>query len=117
ILLAGLAGAANAEAQQTTQQQPLSVRAANAAMDRWPSGIFSAAGSRPAWTHDEGVLLAGIEASWRNSVERRNYLYIAHAVDPLIGPDGSIPALKTGEHRLVEMQLGRESIHRVRSAD
>ena len=108
ILLAGLAGAAFAEAQQTTQQQPLSVRAANAAMDRWPSGIFSAAGSRPAWTHDEGVLLAGTEASWRNSVERRDYLYIEHAVDPLIGPDGSVAALKTGEHRLVEMQLGRQ---------
>lgn len=108
ILLAGLAGAAIARAQQTTQQQPLSVRAANAAMDRWPSGIFSAAGSRPAWTHGEGVLLAGIEASWRNSVERRDYLYIEHAVDPLVAQDGSIAALKTGDHRLVEMQLGRQ---------
>src|SRR5690349_1891465 len=107
ILLAGLVGAAIAEAQQTTQQQPPSMRVANAAMGRWPSGIFSAAGSHPAWTHDEGVLLAGTEAAWRNSMERPDYLYIEHAVDPLIGPDGSIAALNTGEHRLVEMQLGR----------
>lgn len=97
-----------AGAQQQPPSQPLSVRAANAAMDRWPSGIFSASGAPPGWTHDEGVLLAGIEAAWRNSVERRDYQYIARAVDPLIGPDGSVLAPTTGDHRLGEIQLGRQ---------
>lgn len=95
-------------ARQMPPSQLWSVHAANAAMDRWPSSIFSAAGAPPGWTHDEGVLLAGIEAVWRNSVERRDYQYIARAVDALIGPDGSVPALKTGDHRLVEIQLGRQ---------
>lgn len=104
ILSIGLASAAVAGA----QQQPWSVRAANAAMERWPSGVFSPAGAAPAWTHDQGVLLAGIEAAWRNTVERRDYLYIEHAVDPLIGPGGSIPTLNTGEHPLGEMQLGQQ---------
>ena len=108
ILLAGLAGSAIANAQQQPLSQLWSVRAANAAMDRRPSGIFSAGGAPPAWTHDEGVLLAGIEAVWRNSVERRDYRYIQHAIDPLIGPDGSVPALKAGDHRLGEMLLGRQ---------
>jgi unsaturated rhamnogalacturonyl hydrolase len=99
IAAGGVAGA---------QQQAWSARAANAAMDRWPSGIFSPAGAPVGWTHDEGVLLAGIEAAWRNSVERRDYLYIEHAVDPLLGTDGSIAVLKTGEHRMNEIQLGRQ---------
>ncbi|MGH9590815.1 MAG: glycoside hydrolase family 88/105 protein [Terracidiphilus sp.] len=108
ILLAELAGCAIANAQQQPPSQSWSVRAANAAMDRWPSGIFSAGGAPPAWTHDEGVLLAGIEAVWRNSVDRRDYRYIQHAIDPLIGTDGSAPALKAGDHRLGEMLLGRQ---------
>jgi unsaturated rhamnogalacturonyl hydrolase len=108
VLLAGLGWGALARAQQQPQQQPWSVRAANAAMEKWPSGMFSAAGAPPAWTHDEGVLLAGIQAAWRNTVERRDYLYIEHAVDPLIGPDGSIATQNSGADKLGEVQLGRQ---------
>ncbi len=99
ILLSGLPAAA--------QQQPWSVRAANAAMDKWPNGVFSAPGAPPAWTHDQAVLLDAIEAAWRNTVERRDYLYIQHAVAPLIAADGSIPALSSGAPGLSEMQLGQ----------
>ncbi|HUA99618.1 MAG TPA: glycoside hydrolase family 88 protein [Terracidiphilus sp.] len=81
------------------QQQPWSVRAASAAMDRWPAGS-SAAGGGPA---GEGVLLDALHAVWLNTVDRPDYEYIKRTVDPLIGPDGS---LKAGDP-LAEIQLGR----------
>lgn len=103
ILLAGLAGGAFANA----QQQPWSVRAANTAMNRWPSGVVSPTGAPPAWTHGEGVMLEGIYAVWRNTVDRRDFHYIEHSVNPLIGPDGSVPALKHSDMRLRDIQLGQ----------
>ncbi|MGH9598577.1 MAG: glycoside hydrolase family 88/105 protein, partial [Terracidiphilus sp.] len=116
IVLAALAGGAVAgarqqprerQAKQQATQQTLSVRAANSAMDRWPSGNFAPAGSPPAWTHDQGVLLDGIHAVWINTVNRRDYSYIKHSVDPLLGAGGSLPTVKPGEHRLVDIALGR----------
>lgn len=104
VLLVGSIGGGVAVA----QQPPWSLRAANAAMQKWPGGIYSPAGPPSGWTHAKGVLDTGIEAAWRNSVDRREFLYMKRDIDPLIGPDGSIAALKTGEHRLVEMQLGRQ---------
>jgi unsaturated rhamnogalacturonyl hydrolase len=102
LLLIGLAGGMTGEA----QQQPWSVRAASSAINRWPSGNFSPAGAPPAWTHSQGVLLEGIRAVWRNTLDQRNFVYIEHSVDPLVGPDGSLPALKSIENRLGNAQLG-----------
>ncbi len=102
ILLACLAGGTTASA----QQQPWSVRAANTAMSRWPNGVFSPAGAPPKWTPGEGVTLEGIYAVWQNTVNRSDFYYLEHAVDPLIGPDGSVPALKNSAMRLNEIQLG-----------
>jgi unsaturated rhamnogalacturonyl hydrolase len=104
VLLAGLAGGGIAAA----QQQPWSVRAANAAMHRWPSGVFSPAGAPAAWTHGQGVLLEGMQATWKNTVDRPDYLYIEHSVDQLVGSDGSLPAIKAGGNRLGDIQLGRQ---------
>jgi len=110
LLLAAMAGFAVAlpPAETGAQDQPWFVRAANSAMDRWPSGNFAPAGSPAAWTHDQGVLLAGIQAAWFDSADGRDYAYIRHSVDPLVGADGSLPTLKSAQHRLVNMQLGRQ---------
>jgi unsaturated rhamnogalacturonyl hydrolase len=75
-------------------------------MNRWPSGIFSPAGAPPAWTHNQGVLLEGIRAVWRNTLDQRDYVYIEHSVDSLVGPDGSLSALNPSENRLGNAQLG-----------
>jgi unsaturated rhamnogalacturonyl hydrolase len=89
-----------------TQQQPWSARTAGSAMNRWPSGIFSPADAPPAWTHSQGVLLEGIRAVWRNTLDQRDFAYIEHSVDALVGSDGSLPALKPSENRLGNAQLG-----------
>jgi unsaturated rhamnogalacturonyl hydrolase len=96
FLLAGLAGGAPAVA----QQQPWSVRAANSATARWPGDNSPAAGL-PA---GEGVLLDGIHAVWINTVDRPDYEYIKHMVDPFVSADGS---LKSGGDPLAEIRLGR----------
>jgi unsaturated rhamnogalacturonyl hydrolase len=102
LLFIGLTGGVTGGA----QQQPWSVRTASSAMNRWPSGIFSPAGAPPAWTHNQGVLLEGIRAVWRNTLDQRDYVYIEHSVDSLVGPDGSLSALNPSENRLGNAQLG-----------
>lgn len=76
-------------------------------MEKWPSGIFSATGAPPAWTHDEGVLLAGVEAAWKNTVDRQDYLYIEHSVNSLVSPEGELPPLKAERNGQRSIQLGQ----------
>ncbi|HEV2135565.1 MAG TPA: glycoside hydrolase family 88 protein [Terracidiphilus sp.] len=102
VLVAKLAGGAIARA----QQQPLSVQAANAAMEKWPGGIFSAAGAPPARTFGQDVLLEGLKAVWKNTVDRQDYLYIEHSVNLLVSPEGELPSLKVKENAEETIQLG-----------
>jgi unsaturated rhamnogalacturonyl hydrolase len=102
FLAAGLSGAAAAVA----QQQPWSVRAANAAMEKWPDGGIEPAGAADP-TFGQSQLLQGIEAVWRNTVARRDFLYIQHAVDGQIGEDGSIAALGSRGNGSASLYLGR----------
>ena len=108
LLFIGLTGGVTGGA----QQQPWSVRTASSAMNRWPSSIFSPAGAPSAWTHNQGVLLEGIRAVWRNTLDQRDYVYIEHSVDSLVGPDGSLPALNPSENRCqgLYQSWGRDSI-------
>ena len=106
LLFAGLAGGALSAAYGA--EQPWSQRAANAALERWADGRVTPAGAPLAWTHEQGTLLDGIDAVWLNTVDRRYFEYIMKSVDPLVAADGSLPALKPGENRLVDMQLGRQ---------
>lgn len=108
VLLAGLAGGALADAQQQPQQQPLSVRAANAAMKYWPSGVFSPAGSAQPM-YGPGVLLEGIEAVWRNTVDRRDFDYIKRSVDTFLAPSG-LPSLKPNVAAFAVIQIGRPAL-------
>jgi unsaturated rhamnogalacturonyl hydrolase len=86
ILLMGFAGGAVAGA----QQQPWSVRAANAAMQKWPGGVFSLSGAAPAGARGQGLLLNGLEAVWKNTVHRPYFLYIEHSVNPLVLTQGRL---------------------------
>lgn len=97
-----------AGAQQTTQQQPLSVRAANAAMEKWPGGVFSPAGSAQPM-YGPGLLLEGIQAVWRNTVDRRDFEYIKRSVDTFLAPSG-LPSLKPDEGGLAAIEIGRSAL-------
>jgi unsaturated rhamnogalacturonyl hydrolase len=90
------------------QELPLSERAANAAVARWPGGRFVPAGAPWAWNYELGTLLEGMDAVWLNTADGRYFRYVQASVDPLVAPDGSIPSIKPEEHQLDNILLGRQ---------
>jgi unsaturated rhamnogalacturonyl hydrolase len=87
---------------------PLSERAANAAIVRWPDGRFVAPGEKWGWNYELGTLLEGMDSVWLNTADARYFNYIKSSVDPFVGPDGSIPTLKIEEYQLDNILLGRQ---------
>ena len=90
------------------QEKPWSVRAANAAMERWPDGRFAPADGRWIWNYELGTLLRGMDAVWFNTADGRYYNYIKSSVDQFVGADGSIPTYKADENQLDSILLGRQ---------
>ena len=103
FLFAGLFGATVAAA----QEQPWSVRAANAAMKSWPATTSSPAGTAPEWTQGQGVLLEGLEAVWKNTVDRQDFLYIEQSVNPPVGPEGQLSWPKAHRNQMSASELGQ----------
>ncbi len=87
---------------------PMSQRMANAAIARWPDGRFVPSGTRWKWNYELGTLLEGIDDVWLDTVDPRYFNYIKTSVDALVSPDGSIPTLKTEDHELDNILLGRQ---------
>jgi unsaturated rhamnogalacturonyl hydrolase len=96
------AGAASAD------ELPMSERAANAAIARWPNGRTVPAGAPWTWRYEMGTLLQGIDDVWLNTVDPRYFNYIKMSVDQLLTPEGSIPTLKPEEKQLDNILLGRQ---------
>jgi len=86
---------------------PMSQRAANAAMARWPNGRLAAPGAPWGWGYELGVLLEGVDAVWLNTADPRYFNYMKSAIDGLVLPDGSIPTYKVEEYQLDFILLGR----------
>ncbi len=87
---------------------PLSQRAANAAIARWPDGHTAPPGAPSIWNYELGTLLEGMDAVYLNSADPNYFNYIQKSVDALLAPDGSIPTLKPEEHQLDNILLGRQ---------
>jgi unsaturated rhamnogalacturonyl hydrolase len=87
---------------------PLSQRAANAAITRWPDGHTAAPGAPSIWNYELGTLLEGMDAVYLNSADPRYFNYIRNSIDALVASDGSIPTLKPEEHQLDNILLGRQ---------
>ena len=105
LVLAGVCVGAAALAQETASEQPWSVRAANAAMARWPQGHI---GGRPAFKYELGTYLQGIDDVYLNTADARYYNYIKSAVDELITPEGTIPTYRPDEWQLDAVLTGRQ---------
>ncbi len=88
--------------------QPISQRAANSAIARWPNGRTVPAGAPWAWNYELGTLLQGMDSVWLATVDSRYFNYIKASVDQLVTPDGSIPTLKPEERQLDNILLGRQ---------
>jgi unsaturated rhamnogalacturonyl hydrolase len=83
------------------QRLSASHRTALAAIERWPAGATaSARGNEP------DLLLAGLDAVWQNTVDRRLILSIESAVDLRMGTDGSHAALSESAHQSAVAPLG-----------
>ncbi len=87
---------------------PLSERAANAAIERWPDGRFVPAGQKWAWNYELGTLLEGMDSVWLNTADPRYFNYVKGAVDQFVDSDGSIPTWKVEEYQLDNILLGRQ---------
>ncbi|HVN93386.1 MAG TPA: glycoside hydrolase family 88 protein [Terracidiphilus sp.] len=87
---------------------PLSQRAANAAIARWPDGRFTPPEKPWIWNYELGTLLEGMDQVWLNTADPRYFHYIQSSVDALLAPDGSIPTFKPEEHQLDNILLGRQ---------
>ncbi|MDR3792561.1 MAG: glycoside hydrolase family 88 protein [Terracidiphilus sp.] len=103
---AAVVGAAFAlSAQTATSAQPWSVRAANAAMERWPQGHI---GQKPAFKYELGTYLQGVDDVYLNTADARYYNYIKSSIDELITDDGSIPTYRPDEWQLDAVLTGRQ---------
>ncbi len=93
---------------------PLSQRAANAAIERWPNGRFVPASQKWAWNYELGTLLEGMDSVWLNTADPRYFNYVKGAVDQFVDPDGSIPTRKLEEYQLDNILLGRQLLFALR---
>jgi unsaturated rhamnogalacturonyl hydrolase len=100
--------AAFASVRASADEYPMSHRAADAAIARWPDGRFAPAGARWAWNYELGTMLEGMDSVWLATVDPRYFNYIKASVDQLVTPDGAIPTLKQEDHELDNILLGRQ---------
>ena len=106
VAVAGVSTAASAAA--PNDASPLSQRAANAAIARWPNGHTAPPGAPSIWAYELGTLLEGMDSVWLSTADPSYFNYIQESVDALLAPDGSIPTLKPEEHQLDNILLGRQ---------
>lgn len=85
--------------------QPWSVRAANAAMARWPGGHI---GGKPTFKYELGTYLQGIDDVYLNTADVRSFNYIKSAIDELVADDGTIPSYRPEEWQLDAVLTGRQ---------
>jgi unsaturated rhamnogalacturonyl hydrolase len=103
LLVAGASASPGANASEL----PMSQRAANAAIARWPEGRFNA-GTPSKWNYELGTLLEGMDSVWLATVDPRYFNYIKASVDELVTPEGAIPTIKQEDHELDNILLGRQ---------
>jgi hypothetical protein len=93
---------------QAQTQQPLTIRVANQAMERWPDGRLDPQGTTAVWGFELGIVLCGMDAVWRASREPAYFRYVQHSVDELVQPDGTIETYNPQAYSLNNILIGRE---------
>jgi unsaturated rhamnogalacturonyl hydrolase len=93
---------------QAQKQQPLTVRVANQAMERWPDGRLGAQGTSPVWGFELGIVLCGMDAVWHATRKAAYFHYVQHTVDHLVQPDGTIDTYNLQAYSLNNILIGRE---------
>ena len=91
----------------TGQTKPLSERAADSAMVRWPDSLVNEPGKPEKWAYEQGVLLKGIEGVWYGTGEGSYFKYIQQGVDHFVNADGTIRTYKNEDYSLDNILPGR----------
>jgi unsaturated rhamnogalacturonyl hydrolase len=107
IACLGLASVVMLQTQAQTQQ-PVTVRVANQAMERWPDGRLGAQGTSPVWGFELGIVLCGMDAVWRATREAAYFHYVQDTVDQLVQPNGTIDTYNQQAYSLNNILIGRE---------
>ena len=89
------------------QAAPLSVRTADTVLARRKDGLTNEPGRPEKWAYEQGVLLKGVEAVWRNTGDERYLEYIRRGVDHFVGADGRISTYKPEDYSLDNVMPGR----------
>ncbi len=106
LVLVFATAATSSFAAEAQTELPLSQRAANAAIVRWPGGRLSPNGGK--WAYELGALLQGVDAVWLNTTDVRYFNYIKSSVDQYVTADGSIPTYRKDIKELDSILLGRQ---------
>jgi unsaturated rhamnogalacturonyl hydrolase len=89
------------------QAKPLSVRAADSALARWPAALVNDPGKPEKWAYEQGVLLKGIEGAWYRTGDGRYFKYIQQGIDHFVADDGTIRTYKLEDYSLDNVLPGR----------
>jgi unsaturated rhamnogalacturonyl hydrolase len=90
-------------------RQTLSIRMANAIMQRWPSGGQSSSPEESRrWGYELGILLEGMDSAWYNTADGDYFRYIKGSVDALVGRDGAIATYDLTTYSLDNILAGRQ---------
>ena len=93
---------------QAQTQQPLTIRVANQAMERWPDGRLGPQGTPTVWGFELGIVLCGMDAVWRATREPAYFHYVQQSVDHLVQPNGAIDTYNPDAYSLNNILIGRE---------
>lgn len=116
LLLSGIAAgqAQKAPAQpiyEAKDLDPVLLRA----LEKWPQGKIDTVKNPGVWSYEQGVLLDGMVAEWRQTGDGRIFDYVKAAVDRSVDKDGVIhmangAAFPVDAHSMDDIEMGRSAI-------
>jgi len=119
-ILAGFVGAGIGHAQPAAASgHGTGAEKSNAVVERvlreWPDGVIANAKHPGEWDYQEGVLLDGMLAEWRETGDGRLFNYVKAAVDRSVDKNGVIhmadgAAFPADAHSMDDIEMGRSVI-------
>jgi unsaturated rhamnogalacturonyl hydrolase len=87
------------------QQTKYSVKLSETAMAVWKDG-FSEDGKPSKWSYDQGVILEGIAAVWKQTGDARYFNYIQRSMDSYVNDSGQIQTYKLEDYNIDNIKNG-----------
>lgn len=88
-------------------QTPVSHQLAHTAIRNWPDSFLIGNDKAAKWRYDQGVILKGVEAVWKQTGEGKWYDYIQKSMDFSVKDDGTIRGYKDAEYNIDHINNGK----------